>query len=80
MAWQGKGRLGIASQHNASLHRATQPNCECRDTLTDLIETGTQAESDNARCWLEHYLTCHDAQGCNGEPPNCPDDDPCGKH
>jgi hypothetical protein len=55
-------------------------NCECLDTLTDLIESGTAGEAANARCWLDHYITCHDAQGCNSEPPNCPDDDPCGNH
>ncbi|MHC4414441.1 MAG: GC-type dockerin domain-anchored protein [Planctomycetota bacterium] len=51
------------------------------DLYVAIMTTGTEAEKENAECWMDHYLTCHTKRFCQEIPGGpCPDDDPFGGH
>lgn len=49
------------------------------DTLQDCVTNGTQAQSSNCVCWMEHYLRCHRDPSCV-DVAVCPGADPLGHH
>jgi subtilisin family serine protease len=51
------------------------------DTLVDCVVTGTEEESANCVCWMEHYMDCHRRPDCEEpDPVLCSGADPLGNH